>query len=206
MSNKKCFSPFSFFFFESYDKLRTKKNNMSVGESAKSSANSLLNMIKNDVGNKGLIAGIIKYAFLLLILVKIPVFILGFDEWDAYINTMVLNIIFPLFQLAFFVFTAFKFMKFFNIQNNADSYSKFKTLIFWISILSIVQLAYNFSIYIGYRRQQRKIKTHQEKINEIIQDSKNKKLEQCQKDYEDILKENKEIMKANEKQYAYNLY
>ena len=179
---------------------------MSVGESAKSSANSILNMIKNDVGNKGLIAGIIKYAFLLLILVKIPVFILGFDKLDASINTMVLNIMFPLFQLLFFVFTAFKFMKFFNIQNNADSYSKFKTLIFWISILSIVQLAYNFSIYIGYRRQQRKIKTHQQKINEIIQDSKDKNLQQCQKDYEEILKENKEIMKANEKQYSFNLW
>ena len=97
-------------------------------------------------------------------------------------------------------------MKFFNIQNNADSYSKFKTLIFWISILSIVQLAYNFSIYIGYRRQQRKIKTHQQKINEIIQDSKDKNLQQCQKDYEEILKENKEIMKANEKQYSFNLW
>lgn len=179
---------------------------MSVGESAKSSANSLLNMIKNDVGNKGLIAGIIKYAFLLLILVKIPVFILGFDKLDASINTMVLNIMFPLFQLVFFVFTAFKFMKFFNIQNNADSYSKFKTLIFWISILSIVQLVYNFSIYIGYRRQQRKIKTHQEKINEIVQDSTNKHLNQCKKDYEAILKENKEIMKANEKQYSFNLW
>lgn len=178
---------------------------MSVGESAKSSANSFLNMIKNDIGNKGLIAGIIKYAFLLVVIVKIPVFILGFDELDASINTMVLNIIFPLFQLAFFGFTAFKFIKFFNIQNNADSYSKFKTLVFWISILSIVQLAYNFSIYIGYRRQQRTIKKHQQAINNIVQAVKDQDLEQCKKAYNEILNENEKIMKANEKQYAFNL-
>ena len=36
---------------------------MSVSESAKSSANSLLNMIKNDVGNKGLIAGIMHFYY-----------------------------------------------------------------------------------------------------------------------------------------------
>ena len=179
---------------------------MSVGESAKSSADSLLNWIKNDIGNKGLIAGMIKYAFLLLIIVKIPVYVLGFDKLDASINTMVLNIIFPLFQLVFFGFTAYKFMNYFNIQKNADTYSKFKTLIFWISVLSIVQLVYNFSIYIGYRRQQRKIKTHQQKINNIVKDSKEKTLQQCEQAYKQILKENEEIMKANEKQYSFNLW
>lgn len=181
MSNKKCFSPFSFFFFESYDKLRTKKNNMSVGESAKSSANSLLNMIKNDVGNKGLIAGIIKYAFLLLILVKIPVYMVGSDEYNYYLDKYIFNIIFPTFQLLFFIFTAYKFKNFYSIENKeTDSYKKFKTLIFWVSVLSIVQLVFNFVQFWGISKKKEESKIALKDLTDSDKKTDTEKLKSCE--------------------------
>ena len=120
---------------------------------ATESAKVLLKMIQDDVGKKGYIAGIIKYSFVLLILTKLSLFIFQTKDWNENVDYFVLNIIFPAFQLIFFVFTLFKFRNYWSIgDDNKDSYKKFKTLIFWISFLSIFQLIYNFSIFLGQRR------------------------------------------------------
>jgi hypothetical protein len=171
---------------------------------ASESAKRLLKMIQTDVGKKGYIAGIIKYSFLLLIVVKIILLIFQSKDWNNNVDYYVLNIIFPAFQFIFFVFTLFKFRDFWSIGDDTkDSYKKFKTLIFWISFLSIFQLIYNFSIFLGQRRQQDAIQEQQEAIDEAIKQNSDQTAELCQTTLNEIQAANIKIKEANKGQKSY---
>lgn len=176
---------------------------------ATESANALLKMIKDDVGKKGYIAGIIKYSFILFIIIKVTLVIFQIKDLNDNVDYFVLNFIFPAFQLIFFVFTLFKFRNFWSIgDDNKDSYKKFKTLIFWISFLSIFQLIYNFSIFLGQRRNQDAIAEKSAKIDTAIKKQKDKAAEACEQALQEIEEANEEIKDANKglKSYFFGLF
>jgi len=176
---------------------------------ATESANALLKMIKDDIGKKGYIAGIIKYSFLFLILTKVTLFIFQSKDWNENVDYFVLNIIFPLFQLIFFGFTFIKFRSYWSIgDDNKDSYKKFKTLIFWISFLSIFQLGYNFAVFLGQRRNQDAIADKSAEIDRAINKQKETAKKACEEALKEIQEANAAIQEANKglKRYFFGLF
>ena len=175
---------------------------------ATESANALLKMIKDDVGKKGLWAGIIKYSFILFIILKVFLFIFQIKQLDENVDYFVLNFIFPGLQLVFFGFTLYKFSNYWSIGDDADSYKKFKTLIFWISLLSIFQLSYNFAVFLGQRRFQDEIAAKSDKIDQAIKNQQNQAAKACEDALKEIRAANDEIKKANKglKSYFFGLY
>lgn len=168
--------------------MKKEKNNRTVRDKAKQGANEILKLIKNDVDKKGYVVGIIKYSFLLLIILKGILFLIPSkigEEYNDTINRYVINYIFPFFQLVFFLFTAYKFRMFWSIDDKTDSYKKFKTLVFWISFLSIFQLIVNFATYIGYREQKQKIS----KAIVDYQKESQQQSEEMKKKCDEVLKE-----------------
>ena len=150
----------------------------------------LLDTIKADFDNKGWVVGFIKILLFLTVTIYLFLWLLQYfnvkKTWIKNFNILIFEYVFPSVQLIFFSFTAYKFSGNFMIKKGYSVYDKFKVLIFYISILSIIQVVGRFIEYYGLQQLDNKRFNVIQMYNEQTKDAKTKQIDACNKAIRDI--------------------